>query len=97
MSEQEQAAAAPSGNEQRTMRTLEGRVVSNKMDKTATVLVERRLKHPLYKKYIRRSTKLHVHDANNECQQGDTVLITECRPISRTKSWRLARIVQRAE
>ena len=78
-------------------RTLEGRVVSNKMDRTATVLVERRVKHPLYKKYVRRSTKLHVHDENNDCQMGDTVLISQCRPISKTKSWRLERVVVRAD
>jgi small subunit ribosomal protein S17 len=78
-------------------RLVEGRVVSDRMNKTATVLVERRVRHPIYKKYVRRSTKLHVHDENNECQMGDTVLICECRPISRTKSWRLERIVSRAD
>jgi small subunit ribosomal protein S17 len=78
------------------IRTLTGRVTSNKMDKTITVLIERYVKHPLYGKFIRRSTKLHVHDENNECREGDTVEITECRPISKTKSWRLYRIVERA-
>ncbi len=78
-------------------RLVEGRVLSDKMDKSATVLVERWVKHPLYKKYIRRSTKLHVHDEGNECRTGDRVAVSECRPISKTKSWRLERIVSRAE
>lgn len=78
-------------------RTLQGSVVSAKMDKSITVLVERQLQHPLYKKYIRRSTKLHAHDEENTCQAGDTVLIQECRPISKTKSWRLVEVLQRAE
>ncbi len=83
--------------EQTPVRTLVGRVLSNKMDKTVTVLIERQVKHGLYGKYIRRSTKLHVHDENNECQEGDTVAITQCRPLSKTKSWRLHRIVERPE
>ena len=91
---EETQVAAEAGE---VIRTLEGRVISDRMDKTATVLVERRIKHPLYKKYIRRSTKLHVHDESNECQMGDTVLISECRPLSKTKSWRLERIVTRAD
>jgi small subunit ribosomal protein S17 len=66
------------------------------MDKTVTVLVERKVKHPLYGKFIRRSTKLHVHDANNECNEGDTVSIAECRPISKSKCWRLVEIMERA-
>ncbi|MEM7253673.1 MAG: 30S ribosomal protein S17 [Pseudomonadota bacterium] len=78
------------------LRTLEGRVISNKMDKTITVLVERRIKHPLYKKYIRRSTKLHAHDEENTCQIGDVVSITPTRPLSKTKSWRLESVVTRA-
>jgi small subunit ribosomal protein S17 len=76
---------------------VEGRVLSDKMDKTITVLVERSVKHPLYKKYIRRSTKLHVHDEDNESRAGDWVAISQCRPLSKTKSWRLDRIVRRAE
>jgi small subunit ribosomal protein S17 len=72
-----------------------GKVVSNKMDKSATVLIERREKHPVYGKYIRRSTKLHIHDAENVCQEGDVVTIEQCRPLSRTKSWRLVEIVGR--
>ncbi len=77
------------------VRTLTGRVVSDKMDKSAVVLVERRVKHPLYGKFIRRSTKLHIHDENNECKQGDKVTIKECRPMSRTKSWQLVEVVER--
>ncbi|HEB93715.1 MAG TPA: 30S ribosomal protein S17 [Gammaproteobacteria bacterium] len=83
-------------SEDKAVRTLAGRVISDKMDRTITVMVERRVKHPLYGKYIRRSTKLHVHDENNECNIGDEVTISECRPISKTKSWRLAEIVKRA-
>jgi len=67
-------------------RTLIVRVVSNKMDKSATVLIERKVRHPLYGKYIRRSSKLHIHDADNTCQEGDVVVIEQCRPISKTKS-----------
>jgi len=81
---------------QTKQRTLTGRVISNKMDKSATVLVERRVRHPLYGKFIRRSTKLHIHDQNNECQEGDVVSIAECRPISKTKSWKLVEIIERA-
>ena len=81
--------------ESKLVRTLTGQVVSDKMDKSAVVLVERRVRHPLYGKYIRRSTKLHVHDANNECRQGDTVTIQQCRPISKTKSWTLLEVVER--
>jgi small subunit ribosomal protein S17 len=84
-------------SETKKVRTVTGRVISNKMDRTATVLVERRVQHPLYGKFIRRSTKLHVHDENNECREGDEVTIAECRPISKTKSWRLVEIVKRAE
>ena len=83
--------------EQKVVRTTTGRVVSNKMNKSITVLVERRVKHPLYGKYIRRSTKLHAHDENNECGIGDTVSITECRPISKTKTWRLVSVVEKAK
>ncbi|MEK9941843.1 MAG: 30S ribosomal protein S17 [Gammaproteobacteria bacterium] len=78
-------------------RTLQGSVESAKMDKTITVLVERQLQHPLYKKYIRRSTRLHAHDENNECQKGDVVVIEESRPISKLKSWRLVKVVTRAD
>jgi small subunit ribosomal protein S17 len=81
--------------ENKLVRTVSGRVVSDKMEKSAVVLVERRVRHPLYGKYIRRSTKLHIHDENNECKVGDTVTIQECRPISRTKSWKLVEVVER--
>jgi len=77
-------------------RTLTGRVVSNKMDKTITVNVERQVQHPLYKKIIRRRTKLHAHDEQNECGEGDLVMIEECRPLSRTKSWRLVKVLEKA-
>ena len=77
------------------VRTLTGQVVSDKMDKSAVVMVERKVRHPLYGKYIRRSSKLHVHDANNECRQGDTVTIQQCRPMSKTKSWTLLEVVER--
>ena len=78
------------------VRTLVGEVVSDRMNKTITVVVERREKHPLYKKYVRRSTKLHAHDENNECNVGDRVTIEQCRPLSKTKSWRLHSILERA-
>lgn len=81
--------------EQKKIRTLQGMVVSDKMNKSVTVLLERQVKHPLYKKYIRRSTKLHVHDENNECSIGDKVAIRECRPISKTKSWQLVEVIER--
>lgn len=83
-------------SESKTIRTKSGRVISDKMDRTVTVLVERRVQHPLYGKFIRRSTKLHVHDENNDCNVGDEVTITECRPISKTKSWKLVEVVKRA-
>ena len=82
--------------ENKVLRTLTGEVVSDKMEKSAVVLVERRVRHPLYGKYIRRSTKLHIHDENNECKQGDTVTIQECRPLSKTKTWKLVEVVERA-
>ena len=78
------------------LHTVEGRVVSNKMDKTITVLVERQVKHALYGKYIRRSTKLHAHDADNACKEGDVVRIAECAPMSKTKNWRVVEILARA-
>jgi small subunit ribosomal protein S17 len=77
-------------------RLLTGKVVSNKMDKTIAVSVERLVKHPMYGKYVRRTTKLLAHDADNECKEGDTVSIKPCRPMSRRKSWMLVRVVERA-
>lgn len=82
--------------EKKLGRTLIGRVVSNKMEKSATVLIERKVPHPLYGKYVKKSTKLHIHDAENACGMGDTVMIEECRPISKTKSWRLVKIIEQA-
>lgn len=82
--------------QQKTRRTLTGRVVSTKMDKTITVLIERRVEHPIYKKQVRKSTKLLAHDENQECKAGDTVAIEECRPLSKRKSWRLQRIITQA-
>ena len=78
------------------VRTLTGQVVSNKMDKTIAVAIERVVKHPTYGKFVRRTTKLLAHDENNEAREGDTVSITPCRPLSRHKSWRLLAIVERA-
>ena len=77
-------------------RTLTGRVVSNAMDKTITVLVERRVKHPLYGKFIRRSTKIHAHDEENSCANGDLVMVEQCRPLSKTKTWRLLEVLEKA-
>ena len=85
-----------SDNKDKAQRTIEGRVVSNKMDKTVTVLVERQVKHPLYGKYIKRSTKLHAHDADNACNEGDVVLLTEIAPMSKTKNWRVVEVITRA-
>ncbi|MDT4288777.1 30S ribosomal protein S17 [Methylomonas sp. MO1] len=79
-----------------TVRKVTGRVVSNKMDKTASVLVERLVKHPVYGKYIKRSTKLLVHDENNICQEGDVVSITSCRPISKNKAFKLLEVLETA-
>ena len=83
--------------ETRASRSLTGRVVSDKMNKTVTVLVERRIPHPLYRKYVRRSARLHAHDEANECREGDLVMIEQSRPLSKTKSWRLVRIIERGE
>ncbi len=78
------------------IRTQQGRVISDKMDKSAVVAIERFVKHPIYGKFIKRTTKLHIHDENNECAQGDTVEIRECRPLSKTKSWTLVKVVTKA-
>jgi small subunit ribosomal protein S17 len=84
-------------DENKVNRTLTGRVVSNAMDKTVTVLIERRVKHPLYGKFMSRSTKVHAHDEANACGQGDLVRVEQCRPISKTKSWRLLEILEKAQ
>jgi len=84
-----------SGAEKRT-RVVTGKVISDKMDKTVTVLLERRVKHPVYGKYITRSSKIHAHDENNQCSIGDTVTVAETRPISKSKTWKLVEVVQSA-
>lgn len=81
---------------EKLVRTIQGRVVSDKMDKTITVLVERQVKHPLYGKYIKRSTKIKAHDENNDCRMGDTVVVEQSRPISKTKTWKLREVLERA-
>lgn len=82
--------------EAKIARSVSGRVISNKMDKTITVQVDRRIRHPMYGKFISRRTKLHAHDANNDCKEGDWVLIEQCRPLSKSKTWRLVKILERA-
>jgi len=83
--------------EQKSIRTVTARVVSSRMDKTISVSVERVVKHPVYGKYIRRTTKLLAHDEENTCKEGDVVSITECRPYSKRKSWRVVEVLERAE
>jgi small subunit ribosomal protein S17 len=80
-----------------TIRTLQGRVVSDKMDKSIVVAIERKVKHPIYGKFVKRTTKLHAHDENNQCGIGDTVTIRECRPLSKNKSWTLVDVVEKAK
>ena len=80
----------------KVIRTLRGKVTSNKMDKTIVVLVVRKIKHPVYGKYIKRSSKIHAHDESNICNEGDTVTIAETRPISRTKRWQLVEVLEKA-
>lgn len=82
-------------DEAKIRRVVDGRVISDKMDKSIIILVERRVKHPVYGKFINRSTKLHAHDENNECNEGDFVQIEECRPLSKTKSWRLVKVLEK--
>jgi small subunit ribosomal protein S17 len=84
-------------SEDKKLRTVTGKVISSKMDKTVSVSVERLVKHPLYGKYLRRTTRYMAHDADNSCNEGDTVMIAECRPLSKNKSWRLVEIVGRAK
>jgi small subunit ribosomal protein S17 len=81
---------------EKVVRTLSGRVVSDKMDKTVTVLIERKVKHPLIGKVVRRSNKVHAHDENNECKEGDLVVIEESRPLSKTKTWKVSKVVEKA-
>ncbi len=82
---------------QKVVRTETGRVVSHKMNKTITVLIERRVPHPVYGKFVRKSSKIHAHDEKNECKEGDLVMISECRPISKTKAWKLVKVVEQAK
>ncbi len=84
-------------SEERKQRSVVGRVVSNKMDKTVTVRLERLVKHPLYGKYVRRSSKVHAHDADNSCNEGDAVRIEQTRPISKSKAWQVIEVVERAQ
>ncbi|KMT64682.1 30S ribosomal protein S17 [Catenovulum maritimum] len=79
-----------------SIRTIQGRVVSDKMDKSIVVAIERKVKHPIYGKFIKRTTKVHAHDENNSCGLGDKVSIKECRPLSKTKSWVLVDILEKA-
>ena len=83
-------------SENKVLRIQTGSVVSDRMDKSATVLIERKVKHPIYGKFVKKSTKLHIHDENNECGIGDTVQISECRPMSKTKSWTLVKVINKA-
>ncbi|UCG72677.1 MAG: 30S ribosomal protein S17 [Chromatiales bacterium] len=94
MSDQDQTAA---GTGAKSVRTATGLVVSSKMDKTIAVAIERKVKHPMYGKYIKRTTKVLAHDEQNDCNEGDTVSISECRPLSKNKSWRLVEVVKRAD
>ncbi len=80
----------------KVIRTVVGSVVSDKMDKTVTIKIERKVPHPIYRKYVRRSTKIHAHDENNECNVGDLVMVEECRPLSKSKSWRLVKVLEKA-
>ena len=82
--------------EKKSGRTITGLVVSDKMDKTVSVAIERLIKHPVYGKFMRRTTKVLAHDANNECKSGDRVAISECRPISKNKSWSVVNVIERA-
>ena len=83
-------------SESTSKRTLVGRVVSDKMDKTVTVLIERRVKHPMYDKIIVRSSKYHAHNADNEAKAGDLVKIQECRPLSKTKAWQVTKLLEKS-
>ena len=96
MSTENETNAAPATAPVKGTRTLTGRVVSDKMQKTITVEIERLIKHPTYGKYVRRTTKLLAHDENGESHIGDLVVITPCRPLSRRKSWRLVQVVEKA-
>ena len=81
---------------EQTVRTLTGKVVSDKMDKSIVVAIERKVKHPIYGKFVKRTTKLHAHDETNQCNEGDVVIIRECRPLSKSKNWMLVDVVTKA-
>jgi len=81
---------------EKNTRTLQGKVISAKMEKSIVVAIERKVKHPLYGKFMKRTTKLHAHDETNQCNEGDIVQISECRPLSKKKSWTLEKIVTKA-
>ncbi|MBL1322114.1 MAG: 30S ribosomal protein S17 [Methylophaga sp.] len=83
--------------QENSIRLVTGRVVSDKMDKSITIMVERKVAHPIYKKYVKRSTKLHVHDEENVCNVGDMVTVTSTRPLSKTKCWKLVEIIDKAK
>ena len=83
-------------SEEKVRRTVIGRVVSDKMDKTVSVAIERLIKHPVYGKYIRRTSKVMAHDASNDCKTGDRVAISECRPLSKNKAWQVVDVIERA-
>jgi small subunit ribosomal protein S17 len=95
--EQEQASTAVTPDGEKSRRMVVGRVVSNKMNKGVSVVVERLIRHPVYGKFIRRTTKVLAHDEQNDCKEGDTVGIVECRPISKHKAWRVVTIIKSAE
>jgi small subunit ribosomal protein S17 len=84
-------------DQENSIRLVTGRVVSDKMDKSITIMVERKVAHPIYKKYVKRSTKLHVHDEENVCNVGDMVTVTSTRPLSKTKCWKLVEIIDKAK
>ncbi|MEM9744002.1 MAG: 30S ribosomal protein S17 [Pseudomonadota bacterium] len=92
-----ESSATDSAQDQSSARTVSGTVVSDKMNKSIVVLVERKVQHPVYGKVIRRSSRLHAHDEENSCRVGDTVTVAECRPMSKTKTWKLVSIVERAK
>ena len=94
MSETEKPVEAAADS--KIKRTVIGRVVSSKMDKTVAVAIERSIKHPTYGKYIRRTTKVLAHDESNDCHEGDRVAISECRPVSRRKAWQVVNVIERA-
>ena len=96
MSEEKQNDAGAQNDTGRIERRVIGRVISSKMDKTVSVAIERRLQHPVVGKFIRRTSKVMAHDAENECNEGDRVAISECRPLSKNKAWRVVEIVEKA-